>query len=82
MHLECALGARSVAAPLAECEDELVRTLILGPEVAEQGIEVACGFDPLLACACFQGRARIERMWHEFWIFCVVCSLSVCGFGC
>lgn len=47
------LDAHTVAAPLAECEDEFVRALIVGPEVAEQGIEVLDGFDSLLACECF-----------------------------
>jgi hypothetical protein len=47
------LGALAVAAPLAERDDELVRALIVGPEVVEQDIEVVGGFDPLLVCDGF-----------------------------
>lgn len=49
VHLECSLGVHSVTAPLAECDDKLDNVLVLGPEVAEQGIEVLGGFDSLLA---------------------------------
>lgn len=48
-------------APGSERGLELVRNLIFGPKITEQGVEVACGFNPLLACEGFQLRAGIKR---------------------
>jgi hypothetical protein len=52
-----------VTAPGSEGAHDLVSAHLIGPEVAEQGIEVACGFDPLLVRDGFQVRTRIEGAW-------------------
>lgn len=71
-----------VVAPPAQRGDELVYVLVLGSEVAEQGIEVVGWFDPLLVREGCKVWVSIEGTWRALWIFGAVCGFSVSGFGC